>query len=74
MRGLALKRLTRSGKVVQVMNRLGHCINYHAIEEIETEATFESTNSNLFTPSGMTLDPKLAQAWHGTILIVLLKR
>ena len=40
------------------MNRPGHCMSYHAIEEIETEATFESTKSNLFTPSGMTLDPK----------------
>ena len=40
------------------MNRLGHCISYHTIEEIETKATFESTKNNLLTSSGMKLDPK----------------
>ena len=58
MLGIALKSLTGSRKVVEIMNRLGHCISYHTIEEIETEATFESTKNNFFTSSGMKLDPK----------------
>ena len=45
MLGIALKSLTGSQKVVEIMNRLGHCISYHTIEEIETEATFESTKT-----------------------------
>ena len=40
------------------MNRLGHYNSYHTKEEIETEARFESTKNNLFTPSGMKLDPQ----------------
>ena len=57
------------------MNRLGHCISYHTIDEIEKEATFKSTTATkLFSPSGMTLDPKRGKVWRWTILIVLLKR
>ena len=58
MLGIALKSLTGSRKFVEIMNRLGHCISYHTIEEIETEATFESTKNNFFTSSGMKLDPE----------------
>ena len=66
MLGIAFKSLTGSRKVVEIMNRLGHCISYHTIEKIETEATFESTKNNLFTPSGMKLDPKCGTgvAWN----------
>ena len=35
--GVALKSLTGSRKVVEILNRYGHCANYHAVEEIETE-------------------------------------
>ena len=40
MLGFALRSLTGSRQIVEIMNRLGHCISYHTIEEIETEATF----------------------------------
>ena len=43
MLGIVLKSLTGSRKVVKIMSRLCHYISYHTKEEIETEATFEST-------------------------------
>ena len=35
--GVVLKSLTGSRKVVEILNRYGHCANYHGVEEIETE-------------------------------------
>ena len=43
------------------MNILGQCISYHIIEEIETEAMFESLKNNLFTSSGTRLDPQCSK-------------
>ena len=57
MLGIVLKSLTGSRRVVEIMNRLGHCISYHTKDEIETEATFESIKNNLFT-SCMKLVPQ----------------
>lgn len=42
--GMAIKILTSSRKLVDILNRYGHCISYNAIEEIETEATYTSTS------------------------------
>lgn len=42
--GITLKSLTSSRKVVDIINRYGHCISYNAIEELETEATYTSTS------------------------------
>ena len=53
MLGIALKSLKGSRKVIEIMNRLGHCAIYHTIEEVKMEATFESTKRNLVTPLGM---------------------
>ena len=39
--GLAMKSLTGSRKVIEVLDRLGHSISYSVVEEIETELTFE---------------------------------
>ena len=58
MLGIALKGLTGSRKVIEIMNRLGHCASYHTIEETETEATFESSKRKLVTPLGMKLNPR----------------
>ena len=54
--GLAMKSLTGSRKVIEVLNRLGHSISYSAVEEIETELTFEGTKENCFIPQQMTMD------------------
>ena len=43
-----------------MMKKLGHCVSYHTVEEIETEMTFEATKDNQVTPHGM----KLAPEWY----------
>ena len=58
MLGIASQSLTGSKKVIEIMNRLGHCASYHTIEEIQTEATFESAKRKLVTPLGMKLNPR----------------
>ncbi|GFX49059.1 hypothetical protein TNCV_786151 [Trichonephila clavipes] len=30
--------------MINILNRLGHCCNYNALEELETEATISSVN------------------------------
>lgn len=42
--GITLKSLTSSRKVIDIINRYGHCISYNAIEELETQATYTSTS------------------------------
>ena len=53
--GLALKSLTGSRRIIELLNRMGHCINYHGVTEIETEMTYESRNRSQYTPYGMDL-------------------
>ena len=43
--GLAIKSLTGSRKVVEILNRMGHCVNYSTVEELETELTFEANKT-----------------------------
>ena len=64
MLGIALKSLTGSRKVIEIMNRLRHCASYHAIKEVETEATLESTKRNLVTPLGMKPRCETDVAWN----------
>ena len=52
--GMAIKSLTGSKKVATVLNRLGHCINYNGIEELEMELTYNCSNAKQITPSGMS--------------------
>ena len=42
-KGLAIKSLTGSRKVVQILNRMGNCVSYSTVEELETELSFEAT-------------------------------
>lgn len=42
--GLTIKSLTNSKKIVDLLNRFGHCISYTALLELETEATLSLTN------------------------------
>ena len=51
--GIAVKSLTGSR-----LNRYGHCSNYHMIEKIDTEMTYESSESQTTTPSCMQLSPE----------------
>ena len=51
--GLALKSLTGSRKVIEMLNRYGHCASYTTIEEIETELAFSSISERKITPPEM---------------------
>ena len=52
--GVALKSLTGSRKVIGILNRYGHCANYHAVEQIKKELTFNGTEIQMETPNGMS--------------------
>ena len=39
---MAIKSLTGSRKLVDLLSKLGHCASYSTIEEQETELNFES--------------------------------
>ena len=55
--GMAITSLTGSGKDVDLLNRLGYCVIYSTIEELETELTFEATKEKKKTLNGMSLNP-----------------
>ena len=52
--GMAIKSLTGRKKVVTMLNRLGHGINWNGIEELETVLTYNCSNANQITPAGMS--------------------
>ena len=54
--GLAMKSLTGSRKVTEVLNRLGHSISYSAAQEIKTELTLDGTKENRLILQQMTID------------------
>lgn len=49
--GVSVKSLTGSKKLVTVLNRLGHGINYSTIEELETEAAIATLDMKTACPS-----------------------
>ena len=56
--GLFLKSLTGSRKIITLLNRMGHCVSYHTVQELETEMTYEATKNLRNTPFGMSLHSK----------------
>ena len=59
MLGMAMKKLTSSRKVIEILNRLGYSISYTTVEELETELTMQLNNESQATPFGMKLTPNL---------------
>ena len=51
--GLGLKSMTGSRKVIEVLNRHGHCIGYHTAEIIETDLATQIVNRQNVTPDGL---------------------
>jgi len=49
---MSLKSLTGSRKVVTMMNRLGHCLNYNKVEELETELAYSIIDRKQSLPDG----------------------
>ena len=56
--GLAIKSLTGSRNVVEILNRMGHCVSYSTVGELETELTFEANENSKETPFGMKTTPE----------------
>lgn len=55
---MSLKSLTSSRKIIDIINRYGHC-SYNVIEELETEATFSSSNRSNICPEGIVTSANL---------------
>lgn len=53
--GITLKSLTSSKKVLSLINKLGHCICYNVVEELETEASYTSVGRSELCPSNVNL-------------------
>lgn len=52
MMGLTLKSQTGSRKIVTMLNRMGHSLNYHAVEELETELAYGILERKKTCPAG----------------------
>lgn len=59
MLGILLKSLTSSRKVIDIINRYGHCISYQGIEELETESTYTSIAKSSLCPENIKKTPDL---------------
>lgn len=56
---LALKTMTGSRKILDLMNRLGHSVSYSMAQEIETEIAYKVSSKNSILPAGLiTGDPE----------------
>ena len=54
--GMVMKSLTGSRKVIEILNRIGHCASYNLVEEIETERTYAANEKDILTLSRMNMD------------------
>ena len=57
--GLAFKSMTRSKKLIGMLNRYGHCVSYTTTEELETELTFTITSTSKILPPDLVPDSSL---------------
>lgn len=56
---MTLESITSSRKVIDLINKFGHCCSYNVIEELETEATFSACNTVNISPEDAILAPNL---------------
>lgn len=49
--GMTVKSLTSSRRIINILNRFGHCCNYTTLEELETEATYSSVHRSEISPA-----------------------
>lgn len=50
---LTMKALTGRRKVIELLNRYGHCVSYSVAEEIETELIFSAMEKSRLLPDGL---------------------
>lgn len=55
---IAMKSITSSRQVVDVLNKFGHGSSYHVVEQLETEATYASTCRSALCPDDIELRPE----------------
>lgn len=48
--GLVAKSITGSRRIVEILNRMGHCISYSAVEELETELAYGNASNSQILP------------------------
>ncbi len=56
---LSMKAMTGSRRVIEVLNRYGHCVSYSIVQEIETELIYSSVANSRLLPDGLHLLPFL---------------
>ena len=63
--GLALKSLTGSRRIVEIMNRFGHSVSYHTVESLETQLASEIIDRKESIPDGLSCSTGLmtSLAW-----------
>ena len=63
---MTMKSVTGSRKVIEILNKVGHCVSYHTVEETETKTTFEVNKEEALTPHGMACNSLLGTglAWN----------
>lgn len=52
--GLVTKSITGSRRMVEILNRLGHCISYSSVEELETELAYGRAANTQILPYNFT--------------------
>ena len=62
---MIMKSVTGSRKVIEILNKVGHCVSYHNVEETETKTTFEANKEGALAPPGMACNSLLGTglAW-----------
>ncbi|KAG5869200.1 hypothetical protein JTB14_024528 [Gonioctena quinquepunctata] len=60
--GMTVKSLTSSRRIVNILNRLGHCCNYTTLEVLETEVTYSSVHRSEISPPAIIRKSSL---WTG---------
>ncbi|CAH2089017.1 unnamed protein product [Euphydryas editha] len=56
---MALKSLTSSHNIIDIIHRYGHCISYPGIEELETETTYYAMRKSTVCPEVIKINPNL---------------
>lgn len=54
--GMAVKGMTGSKKLVSILNRFGHCLNYNCLEEMETSIASAIQEREVACPEGTVQD------------------
>ena len=62
---LGIKSLTRSRRVIDILNRFGHCVSYNTAEMLETKLATNIAQRQFATPDGIERKPGLCTslAW-----------